>query len=536
VLALELCTTGINAVCLRRMRNVISVEQVQRIPIEGNRTQALDLLQFALARLDKSLLQKTRNIVLGIEAHECRVVLRDLPVAEPSDLRRVIRRAPAHSFDVDVNQSNFDCRAFGSGQAQDSKKQKTVIAALPLEKSLALQRAAAARGCKLVAVTVSQISKLETTIDALQPIADCFATLDVGARESTLSIVNAGEVGFIRAAFPAGTGELTNALQNTDPDPIKRRLIISREVHAIATEVRSSLDYFESQHGNEPATIYVTGSISRDDDALRTLAQSLNIVVKPFNFAVDVAINCNGDFRLSHEDLVDLSAIICEGQRFLRSADGLNLLAEEKDRTSQRNSTPWFATAVMSLGVMASVVGWGAFQNASLDDLHRDLRATRLATSRLTNEANVSLQIAKNVRETKDTVDKLSFQSKARFFYAPVLGAMQSVSLDGTELIKLKIEEDMLRTPVMRSYTNRNQKLIPAAPSRTVLRNTLVLEAKQSGSASVEAILSSIKEQSWFKENLRPIHPVLLKELITQQTNTFRETLLRIEAYAEREI
>jgi hypothetical protein len=42
---------------------------------------------------------------------------------------------------------------------------------------------------------------LEATIDALQSTPDSFATLDVGARESTLGIVNGGEVTFIRAAL-----------------------------------------------------------------------------------------------------------------------------------------------------------------------------------------------------------------------------------------------------------------------------------------------------------------------------------------------
>ena len=113
---------------------------------------------------------------------------------------------------------------------------------------------------------------------------------------------------------------------------------------------------------------------------------------------------------------------------------------------------------------------------------------------------------------------------------------MQEVPLHNVELTKLKIQEEIVQTAVSRGYTNRNKRMIAAQPARVIRRNTVVLEAKQSGAAQVDGLLASMKEQEFIKNSLRRVDPVLLKELISQSVDGSKETMLKVEAYAEKDL
>jgi hypothetical protein len=530
LIALDLGEKSIKAVLVRRKRSGCSIEGYQEIAVASEDKTPAGLLRFALTTLEGTFLRKTKNITVGIGGHECRISIRDLPAADPSDLRRVIRKAPAQIFNEDFEKLTFDC--FGLSPARDisqgqDKKRKTLITAIPREASEALQTTAFDHGCKLMSVTVSQISTIEAIARVFGASAESIGTLDVGFGTSTLSFIQNGELVFVRSCFETS--------RSLGQNPIVLGAELSGGIASLASEVRSSLDYIEHNFGSLPSVIYITGATAQNRPILDLLQQEIGIELKAFDALPEIRINTDAAVtEIIKKSLTQLIPAITEGERLLQSNDGLNLLAERDELQTERNSNSLRTTIFACTALIAAVVGWGGFQHVRAGQIEQEIAAKRFATSKLTKKAEEAVAASVKVAETRETLNAITGQAKARFLFGPALSAMQELPLNNIELQKLKIQEEVVQTAVSRAYTNHNKKAIAALPARTIMRNTLVLEAKQPGSASVEPLLTSIKEQQWFRTSLRRVDPVLLKELITQSNDGSKEAMLRVEAYAEK--
>ena len=540
VIALDLGTRSIKAVLMRRHRAGSSIEGHQLIPVTGAITHSVDLLELALAALETTLLRKTRNITVGVSGDECRITLRELPAADPSDLRRVIRKAPAQIFKEKFDHLAFDCSSLGAIRENPTgQKRQTLITAIPRGTSEAIERIAAKYRCKLCALTVSQISAMETVAAVHGAGGESIGFLDIGAPTSTLCILQNGELAFVRASF-----ETSHAVSVEDlPEELNEFSREQLETHfagwtsSLVTEVRSSLDFFEHTQGSLPSVIYVTGSLASQRSILDLLQREIGLEIIGFNSVPEIRIKTSADeAEIIKKGFSKLISAVAEGNRILNAHEGLDLLAEQRELLLQNSAKPLRGVFALCAMLVAGVIGWGCFQQSRIGQLASELNATQRATLELTGPAELTMATAAKFADAKATLDSINAQANARFFCAPVLGAMQEVPLHNVELTKLKIQEELIQTGVSRGYTNRNKRLIAAQPARVIRRNTVVVEAKQSGAAQVDGLLASMKEQKFFKNSLRRVDPVLLKELISQSVDGSKETLLKVEAYAEKDL
>ena len=532
VIAIDLGRRSIKAILMRRNRSGITIEGHQLIQVTDENQASTDLLELALATLDETLLRKTRNITVGIGGHECRITLRELPAADPCDLRKVIRRAPAQIFKENFDNLAFDCSSLGA-PLKGIQKRMTLITAIPRDKSETLEKIAARHGCKLCALTVSQISAMEAVAAVHGGLEKSIGILDIGSQTSTLTIVQNGEMAFVRASFETSSAPTGGDLLSQET----REKQLSASIAALAVELRSSFDYFEQNQGAHPAIIYVTGAAGSNRRILDLLQQEIGIEIQPFDSVPEVRIKTSvEEADCIKRNFTQFVSAVTEGDRLLKANAGLDLLAEQREVDLKRNEKPLRNVFAVCAALVAGVIGWGVYQQVRTGQLETELNSTQNATRKLTDKAELAMITVAQVTETKETLDSIAAQANARFFYAPVLGALQDVSFANVELTKLKIQEDIVQTAVSRGYTNRSKKLIAAQPARVIRRNTVVLEAKQSVATPVEILLASIKEQDWFKTSLRPVDPVLLKELITQNVGGTKDLMLKVEAYAEKEL
>jgi Tfp pilus assembly PilM family ATPase len=540
ILALELGKRTIKAVLMRRQRAGNAIEAHQLIPVPETITHSVDLLELALTTLEKTLLRKTRNLTVGVSGDECRITLRELPAADPADLRSVIRKAPAQIFNEKFDHLAFDCSSLGAVRANlPGEKRQTLITAIPRENSEALEKVAARHKCKLWALTVSQISAMETVAAVHGTGEASIGILDIGAPTSTICILRNGELAFVRASFatsnPISGEDLPGDLNLFSPEKMEKQFAAS--ISSLASELRSSLDFFEHNHGALPSVIYVTGAVARHRKMLDLLQRELGLEITAFNAVPEVRIKTRTEEAESiKREFPQLISAVTEGTRLLNADGGLDLLAEQRELLLESRTKPLRGVYALCATLVVGVVGWGCVQQLRIGQIQNELNATQQATRNLSEQAELAVATTAKYQDTKAILDSINAQANLRFFFAPVLGAMQEVPLGKVELTKLRIQEEIMQTAVSRSYTNRNKRLIAAQPARVIRRNTVVLEGKQSGVAQVDGLLSSMKGQKWFRSSLRRTDPVLLKELISQDVEGSKETMLKIEAYAEKDL
>jgi len=176
-----------------------------------------------------------------------------------------------------------------------SKTESLVLLAAVKKEMLApVIEEAAKEKIKLSAITLSPLAIINTFLTGQNPADNC-AVIDIGYSSTSLSLIKKTVPYLSREIKVSGKSLLKkiSTIKNCDLAEAERILItkqnpeelteISEEIFlGIAEEIRSSLDYFEMNTGEQISSLYLTGGFSYIPGVGKIMANSLGIETKPW--------------------------------------------------------------------------------------------------------------------------------------------------------------------------------------------------------------------------------------------------------------
>jgi hypothetical protein len=217
-----------------------------------------------------------------------------------------------------------------------------------------------------------------------------------------------------------------------------------------------------------------------------------------------------------------------------KSSFRLNFLAEQsaKERSRKRDPVRWAKRFAMT--VMAMVAAWVILLSGQFG--YEKLRFGRMSRQLQAQSGPVtSIEASrKTITKAEKTIHDLTIRASNKYFWTGPLSALQFSMVDGIVVARLSMEERLTMIPSTRKTNVLGVVVGKSASSQKELILTIV--AKDYGvPTAAEKFVDAIKEQEWFKQNLRPVDPVLLRDRqaeqvdVLDQTKTFR--LTRIECH-----
>lgn len=198
----------------------------------------------------------------------------------------------------------------------------------------------------------------------------------------------------------------------------------------------------------------------------------------------------------------------------------INLLAEAKIAEELRRRDPVKRAVVFgALLVVVSLV-WSSSLQVEVMISKKELSRAQAEIMTRTNEYQTVLVSQKKVAAIGEKLAALQQLSNARFLHGNYLNALQLATLDGVQLVRLRLTQTYVSTPAVASQTNKS-RVIPGHPATTTEKIALAIDAKDFSASPGDAIdkfKETIASQAYFKTMLNPTNGVKLVSLSSPQT------------------
>ena len=257
-----------------------------------------ELLADHLKNVTRSLGSRVRQATLALGAHEALFRQIEVPLMPIPDLRLMLKfnsktylqqELPDHVFDCQFNLSSF---AGKTADTRPTSSQKHRIMVGGARKQVIDDVQAAFKFAGLLADQV--VPSLVGPVNAFEMaepetfVKDVVALVDFGFKNSSITIVDAGEIMLSRVVAFGGdrlTQGLAEALNISYQEAENIKLGMPDEVaenlepliHPLGRELRASIDYFENQHDKSVGKVLVSGSSARSPLILQGLQSELMV-------------------------------------------------------------------------------------------------------------------------------------------------------------------------------------------------------------------------------------------------------------------
>jgi Tfp pilus assembly PilM family ATPase len=325
VVAVDLGTHTTKGVYLQRQGEILSLAGFAIEPApQYDRKPSAAVLAEHLKKLHQALASPTKAItlILGVDQSLLRQV--EMFIAPISEMRTRLRESPKNYLQQDLGEKHvFDCyiapaTAVGA-QIEGSKaptKGKILVGGAE-ERVLAewteVIKLAALIPDQIVPNMIGPINALERA----QPVEfgrDALAVVDLGFKNSTISIVKQGEL-MLNRVVGIGGEKLTLGLQDamgvTAAEAENLKVGMPQEVASalqplllpLGRELRASIDFFEHQHDKTVSQVYVCGAAAQSPYFVQALQEELMAACKTWSPA-----GCLG-LSLPPQQLADLEKL-----------------------------------------------------------------------------------------------------------------------------------------------------------------------------------------------------------------------------------
>jgi type IV pilus assembly protein PilM len=217
-----------------------------------------------------------------------------MPKMDLTELRSSIRYEAGQHIPFDVKEVELDCSILRAPHNGDGKMDVMLVAARrnACERVLSIIKAA-----RLIAncIDVDPIATINAFALSRTPEADKpTALLNIGAKQTTVSILSGGIPAFTRCIEVGGEG-LSLAIARglgVELEEAERLKVFGDSIiqphldmvlNSIARQVRTSFDYFEGLAGRTVAQLYVSGGTSKLDGLQEFLAEALGVPAHEWN-------------------------------------------------------------------------------------------------------------------------------------------------------------------------------------------------------------------------------------------------------------
>jgi len=267
------------------------------------KTLSAELLADHLKAVANSLNSPTKHSVLIIGINDSILRHAELPMIPVSDMRLMLKFNSKNYLQQELPDHVYDCqvlppKASATGEAVSKAGQKARVLVGGAKKQVLddLQTATRAAGLNAIHVTPSQIGTANA-FEMAEPELfqkEVIALVDLGFKNSTISILNQGELALSRVVAIGGdklTGSLAETLNVSYAEAEGIKVGLPEEIQSamqallmpLGRELRASLDFFEHQQDKTVSQVFISGGSARSPFIIENLQTELMIQCKGWN-------------------------------------------------------------------------------------------------------------------------------------------------------------------------------------------------------------------------------------------------------------
>lgn len=485
-----------------------------------------------LRDVSQQLKAGTNRAVLVIGMGQSLFRTLEMPALKPPETRLLVKRNSKHFFQEELGEYEFDCfllpePAVGAsaGTPSSQRKNRALVAGTKAALLDDLRAAARAAGLSLVQVAVSQVSLVNAVLAALPelPAGEAVAVVDLGFRTSSITFLVGRQPGLSRTVGMGGdtlTAALSSAmnipydvaegLKVFMPDKVRDKL--EERISALAQELRTAIDFFESQEDKEVRRVLVAGGTARSQFLIEGLQDQLRIPCEKLDLTRFVTSELPPEKADAlAKDAPQLANVGGAATAALTAGlIPLNLLAQRQheERMSRRDPVKWVLRAAAL--IVLFVLGWAGKLGLQHWRLSADVPLGEFDADRAQKAAAEVNAGWKRVGELNQTAQSLEELSTNRFIWVTPLNALQFCMVEGIQVVSLQVQQATVQAPKTPSPSGEEKS---AEPPEVLERITLRIRAKNSGPPfAMDKFIEAITAQPYFAGRLRKQAPVELKE------------------------
>jgi len=299
ITAIDLGGRSTKAVHLNRKADGLALQAFTIVdaPI-FEKTLSPELLGEHLKAVNQALGNRSKQIVIVVGIADALLRQAELTVFPVEDMRLMLKYNSKNYLQQDLPDYIFDCQVISAEAPKPGAAQKCKVLVGGAKKQYLADLQAGAKLAGLVAASVapSQIGVINA-FELAQPEAfanDVVALVDLGFKNSSICILNKGEIGLNRVVGLGGdklTQSLAEILSISYAEAEGIKVGLPEDVQAamqsllmpLGRELRASIDFFEHQADKTVSQVFMSGSASRSNFIVETLQGELMVQCKTWN-------------------------------------------------------------------------------------------------------------------------------------------------------------------------------------------------------------------------------------------------------------
>jgi hypothetical protein len=212
----------------------------------------------------------------------------------------------------------------------------------------------------------------------------------------------------------------------------------------------------------------------------------------------------------------------------------INLLAEAKIKEELRRRDPVKRAMFFGAFLVVFAFVWSSSLQLQVMIAKKDLSGVQAEILNCTNQYQAVLVSQGMVAKINEKLTALQQLSDARFLHGNYLNALQLATMDGVQLMRIRLNQTYEVTPAVPKKTDGG-RTVPGRPGTSTEKLMLMLDAKDSSASpgdAVDKFKERIAEQAYFKTLLNPTNGVKLISLSSPQISDGKPfVLFNLECY-----
>jgi len=302
IIAIDLGSRSTKAVHLqRRGDRFVLTEFVIIDAASHEKPVAPDVLGEHLKEISRRLSTKSRHLTLALGVNDTVFKQTELPLMGPADLRQMLKYNTKSYLQQDLPDHVFDSHYVLNSQAArpadgaksaptGTQKQKALVGGAKRQTIEDVSTAIKNAGFipeQVVPSLIGPVNAFELA-EAEAFAKDVVAVVELGFKNSTIVILNAGEI-MLSRVVSIGGDQFTNGLaeqlgtsyQEAEnikigmPGEVQEKL--EPVIQPLGRELRASIDFFEHQQDATVSKVYLSGGSARSEFVVQTLQSELTV-------------------------------------------------------------------------------------------------------------------------------------------------------------------------------------------------------------------------------------------------------------------
>ena len=506
---------------------------------------ATELLADHLRKVTQTLGSRGKHVILSISGGDSLLRHIELPTVPVGDMRRILRLNSVAYLKQDLSDHVFDCFVLSDPGPEKEcipkalgSKSKVLIGGTSHQHLKHLLEAVQEAGLIADQITLSQLGSVNAFLSTLKsPLEESVLFVDIGFLKSTISIlmnldfflireIRTGTQTFIHGlsesigiSHSAAEGAISILSEMVFTEKVQSKL--QSLVSGLAGELRASMDFFEKEQGKRVRQIFVSGGSALASFIVQSLETELMVPCKKWSPA-NLLIHSLPPEKICKAEQDAPELMVSVGAAMASRNPGLvqmNLLAERQEAAALRRRNPirWgsWAAALLILAFLC----WGVLLRLTLGRATAELNRCQAQLASIQKDSKEVSANSRKAGETERALGSLDKISSNRFLWALPLNALQYTLADNIQLIRLRMQEEIVHLPGAKLATNSNKGIAGKSATSTA-RITLSLQGKHFGEPpTAERFIEDLGSFPYFKANLRKVQPIRLVSISPQQVD-----------------